>query len=610
MRIIICVVIFISLTSCKSNLDSEVSEALDFTGSNRKELEEVLAHYQNDSLKLKAAYFLIKNMPHYFFTDEKGKKTYDSHIITSKYLIENIDDSFEAWRKRAWNKYITFDDFCELILPYRIANEPLEPWRKAYYHKYHHLLDSVYTGNNIEQATRILIGYIRDEGYDYIHDSPKKNLSPLQLLDNEHNTLLGSCYDLSNLIEFASRAVGIPMTTDFYLYSPERLSNEHSWNAFKDTTGNYIACSNYGVMDDSLKRGKVYRKYFGKQVERIKGLYEDTEIPGYLKNQYIKDVTASYFRHNTIDLPVPEQPDKKNIYLSVFNTSGWIPIDVGKAKGGRVVFKDIEPDVIYLLTTRTGNKFTTASYPFYIDSTDRPHYLQPDTSHPISARLIRKYPLGVQYTERMAQQIGTKIEGANRADFKDARLLYTVNTPATGINNLFHPEDTVHSYRYARYSMPPDKRMEIAEIMFYDEKNASQKLPVTIIVAKQQKDGWLNTTRQSVNDNKILTFFWASELGESITFDFSKPVRIKKINLVPRNDDNFVSPGDRYELFYQDGKNGWISLGKQTANDKDITFDNVPANALLWLRDLTKGKEEHVFFMKDGKQIFVESIEK
>ncbi len=34
-------------------------------------------------------------------------------------------------------------------------------------------------------------------------------------------------------------------------------------------------------------------------------------------------------------------------------------------------------------------------------------------------------------------------------------------------------------------------------------------------------------------------------------------------------------------------------------------FDNVPKGALLWLRDLTEGKDELPFFYKGGRQIFI-----
>lgn len=42
------------------------------------------------------------------------RKIYDSKIITADYLIENIDLSFEVWKKYPWNKHLSFDDFASL----------------------------------------------------------------------------------------------------------------------------------------------------------------------------------------------------------------------------------------------------------------------------------------------------------------------------------------------------------------------------------------------------------------------------------------------------------------------------------------------------------------
>lgn len=77
--------------------------------------------------------------------------------------------------------------------------------------------------------------------------------------------------------------------------------------------------------------------------------------------------------------------------------------------------------------------------------------------------------------------------------------------------------------------------------------------------------------------------------------------------ICPRNDDNYVCPGDEYELFYNDGIKGWISLGKQIAEDRTLYYE-VPENALFWLRNLTKGKEEQVFFCRNGHPYFVTDI--
>ena len=61
--------------------------------------------------------------------------------------------------------------------------------------------------------------------------------------------------------------------------------------------------------------------------------------------------------------------------------------------------------------------------------------------------------------------------------------------------------------------------------------------------------------------------------------------------------------GHQYELFYW-GRYGWVSLGKQQAENIKLTWQNAPANALYWLRDLTAGKEERIFTYENGQQVW------
>ena len=66
------------------------------------------------------------------FSYKSTPKVYDCHAIKAEYLIENIDLAFAAWQKRPWRHSLSFDEFCEWILPYRIGDEPLENWRKVF----------------------------------------------------------------------------------------------------------------------------------------------------------------------------------------------------------------------------------------------------------------------------------------------------------------------------------------------------------------------------------------------------------------------------------------------------------------------------------------------
>lgn len=71
--------LLISLFSCSPQNDF-LRQALLLAGENRHELEKVLDHYQSDpadSLKYKAAVFLIENMPGHYSVDPTWDKELD-----------------------------------------------------------------------------------------------------------------------------------------------------------------------------------------------------------------------------------------------------------------------------------------------------------------------------------------------------------------------------------------------------------------------------------------------------------------------------------------------------------------------------------------------------
>ena len=151
---------------CESRLEA----ALELAGENRPELEAVLQHYSTDkadSLKYRAARFLIENLPLHYGYAGKGledfKCDYDSLFcdkdiprqvlrgraknynpdftnvhpafdlseLSRDFLIRHIDNAF-ATLDYPWTKGLSFGDFCEYVLPYRIENELAEDWMPHY----------------------------------------------------------------------------------------------------------------------------------------------------------------------------------------------------------------------------------------------------------------------------------------------------------------------------------------------------------------------------------------------------------------------------------------------------------------------------------------------
>ena len=109
--------------------------------------------------------------------------------------------------------------------------------------------------------------------------------------------------------------------------------------------------------------------------------------------------------------------------------------------------------------------------------------------------------------------------------------------------------------------------------------------------------------KYSVFDKDPLTFFDAPMDVEYswVGLDFGSPVAIDKIMYTPRNDDNNIRVGDRYELFYWDD-GGWHSLGEQEASSFELRYKCIPSNALFLLKDHSRGKEERIFTYENNMQ--------
>ena len=129
------------------------------------------------------------------------------------------------------DKRYNFNDFCKYVLPYRIGNETLSPWRKIYYQKYSKILDSLYKGSDVVIAAKMLASYLKQEGFITREDLPLPHLGAKFLLKNR----IGSCLDQCDIAIYAFRAAGIPIALDFYKISPS-YNSTHYWTAIIDTT--------------------------------------------------------------------------------------------------------------------------------------------------------------------------------------------------------------------------------------------------------------------------------------------------------------------------------------------------------------------------------------
>lgn len=633
MKYVLFILLALILAACRSEKEKQLECALDFAGDNRVELEKVLEHYRTDPEKLEAARFLIRNMPgsysyegneldsiHHLLVEvcegrpiskrEKNKwnrisfnslsKIYDAQVITAEYLIDNIDLAFEVWRKYPWNRNLPFDDFCELILPYRIADEPLSDWRKLYYEDYGTLLDSLYKGDDVIEASKIIDGKLRKLYYIYNTDFRIPHLDAVFLYHNR----IGYCREACDLTIYAMRACGIPVATDYFVYSPD-YQHYHCWTMLRDTTGTFLQfgfnefeASRDTLRHDGRKKGKVYRYCFGIQADKNSGTSGNRQLSPVLKNRFVKDVTSEYFGSNDTTIPI-QMSGEQYIYLGIFSPVGWIPIDMALGNAGKVTFRDIEPDVIYqTLYQGDGGKLYPAGYPFISKTGGGFVLLKPNIDLMEEAILKRKMPQQKTIAEWAYRAIiGAKVEAADDLSFMQADLLWQFEDTLTTNYYVLTPL-LRKKYRYVRYVAPIGKRMELAELALFKDSFCKEKVRLRRINSIEPI-----AKLEYVTDGNILTYFQARDTSCYLAYDLGESTLIERIVFSPRNDDNYIWPGDNYELFYQDGINGWKSLGSKVATEREIDF-LVPQNALLWLRNRTKGREEQVFIYKNGRQYF------
>jgi len=644
--ITILLLIAICSYSCKTQIGQipdEVEKVLKAATRNRSELEKVIIHYRNDSLKLKAAFFLIGNMRFHFgyqgesldaynkvfdkiqeyekHTPFKGnihfpmfiqwsdsiisatgypgpaslKKVYDPISISAKMLIENIDCAFDAWML-PWAKHLDFESFCNYILPYRFQDEPLELWRKTYMQKFDWLKDSMRGSDDPVLACR----YINEDLRKWFRFNEELSvypsaIGPLNLLKAK----MGRCVDQAGVANFAMRAMGIPVVHEVIPQWGDR-SMGHDFSAVLSKTGKFIdflgAELPPGENELRGKAPKVFRQMFPIQNKRIQK-YDDG-LAAKLGGPFGHDATGEFLPTTNVVLPKTDDQGR-DVFLAVFDDSGWIPIKLADDSLGNYVFRDMARNIMYLPCTLGNNSLESFSDPFFIDTAGAIHKVVPGKQNHL-VHLERKYPLTVLKRWWMTLMAKGRFEGANKPDFSDSKLLFTI--PDTiALKYHISKVEVTNPVRYVRYVFPDSSFGSLGEIAFYEKGNTEALKGIAV-----KADGVSDQDLQIAFDGKMDKFIHTATKddynGLWVGLDLGRPKLITSVGYSPRNDQNNIEKGMEYELFYWD--RNWKSLGRMTATTDVLVYKNAPVGALLLLRNHTAGKEERIFLYADGMQIW------
>lgn len=604
-KILSIIALSIAIVACggKTNLETALIQA----GGNCAELEKVLNHYAEDSLKYKAACFLIENMPyHYYYTGEevdyekqffkmlhettlspeviadslnRGKmneqfgKTelkYDIQEMDSAYLVRNIDWAFKVWHEQPWGKKVSFENFCEYMLPYRVGDECPVEWCERLYDKYNSLLDS------IRLKPESVYPWIVVDAFTYIY-----------------------------------RALGIPSGCDEMLMRGDN-NVSHYWNFVPDDHCDAFFCSLLypGPLIQShtydAPRGKVYRRMFSVNRDMMEMMNQPLEkIHPTFRYPLMQDVTNIYSDcEQTIRIPEsrflirPEQDEV--IYLCLPSHMEWVPVAVSKCKDGQVSFENVDGNAVFCLSVYRDKKLLPISVPFWVHKELKYFRYFGNGEEMEQVIILHKFNLFIEpFINRM---VGGVFEGSNDAGFRKKDTLYLIEEKPVRLYNVAYV-DKSKGYRYLRYYGPAGSYCNISEVGFYRETGDTIPLKGQVIGTPGSFDGDKGHWYMSAFDGDPYTSFdYKQPDGGWAGIDFGKPVSVGKIVFTPRNRVNFIRKGDKYELFYA-GKGGWISAGTTVANSDSLVY-NVPKGALLYLKNHSGGVDERIFECVDGEQVF------
>jgi len=647
-----------SLGSC-SPYSAEVQRTLSLAGDNQGELMAVLDHFsknEGDSLKLQAAEFLIVNM--YWHTNTQSEiyddyfseleeiyslrpdsvsispledsllkkatrpympaeRKYDSQVITSTFLINHIDRMFEI-RDSSMCQEVPFDVFCDYVLPYRVWREKTNiDWIDMYRNKAHQLLernmhliqwDSLHLSDLIVRSIKHNYHVSSVDMQEMAEGYPPSFVMKMKR---------GTCMDYANRGCYYFRSLGIPTAIDIV---PQwgNQHGSHEWTSFlMDSVCHYSSersdFSMSGNIDESqghhidIQRSKnkevpkIYRISFSVNPKSLALSHGQEPVPPFFMSPFIHDVTDLYINDCTdVELNVPSRISSRFVYLSIFNNQEWKPVAWAENRNHRATFIDMSPNVVYMLTSYDGNKMQSCGDPFLLQKGGEIKYFIPDTINREHVVLTRKYKITERVMKSQTLLGNGRIELSNDSSFENPYVAYSF-PDTVAVQFHYVPICVSRPYRYVRFLGGKNKHGgEIAEMVVLgnDGRQLSGR-PIT-----NRYVHWKQPVELAF-DKDPLTYFRSGGSGHGCCgLDLGSPQRITEVDILPRNDGNYIQEGDLYELFYW--SNGqWRSLGQQRGpRSQSLEYDSVPSQSLLLLRDLTKGKEERIFTYEGEKQVW------
>jgi len=403
-----------------SSRSGELEAALALAGPNRDEIERALARFDGDEEpeRRAALEFLIANMPgqgfiDYALVDDRGrevpfdalayaslaeaqaalraleaehgpldfaKKTLveDLRTLRAEDLVRTVQQAFETWRSRPWARGLSFETFCETLLPYRGSNEPFEDWRGLLAERVEAALadlpESAPAGEAAARAASLAARLVGFSDLYYLHPTDQ---SCAQMLAARR----GRCEDITNMTTYAMRLAGVASAADYTPWWGHR-DNNHAWPVVLDAEGR-------GHAADGARAAKVYRKTFARQRDSlVSRLGPGEQAPPWLDRAHYVDVTDQYMPTSDVALALDDARGQRFAYLCVFNGGEWRPIQWSPVTAGSVRFERMGRNLVYLPALWIEGAVVPAAAPLFLATDGSVTVLRADATRARPAELL------------------------------------------------------------------------------------------------------------------------------------------------------------------------------------------------------------------------------
>lgn len=631
-----CLVVFVAIiaSSCHSR---QVDTALRMAGENRSELEKVLEYFEKtgDKEKIAASRYLIGNMPGHksmrgeyeeYWKDadrvlsasdgslsildslESLKSKYDGRIyydydlnyISADYLIHDIETAFKQWRDGEWARHLTFDEFCEWLLPYTcVDNQPLMNWREGFSDFARGFIDHLnecdeFIGNPRAAITRVnnkLIPMVSQQKWVHSgHGYPIYSPSVFVKLPGAF------CNEYMNIGILIMRSKGIPVGMDYTSQFSDRKYG-HYWNVFPNLRGRTTVFTSFGINPDyphyaQAKFAKVFRRTYAPNNDYLALLNRNSgKVPQMYDSPFFKDVTSEYQETSDLEIELKNNVKltNKDVYIAVFDNSEWKPVLWGRRKAGKAVFKAMGRNITYMVFGYVNETLVPISEPFFVDSFGKVSYLgntdTAEVNETISFRLYRKYPM-FQHVMLTQQSLhGGLVIGSDDKAFSHPDTVCVL--PDWELTSGVVPANQKKAHKYWRFVSNRRALSDMAELYLYEKGGG-------ILNVECDVDSLYN-----MFDGDPLTCFSAKREHPEGIIDTERPVELDHISYIRRGDGNAIVPGDTYRVSWWNGT-GWTAHCVVDAEDVYIQIKDIPANKLYYIEGLSRGEQNRIFTYSSG----------